>query len=241
MKTMMNIGTLELRTIYQRYMTEGLVIAGLFHFAVLGSFQMYSTFFDAEIVKFPKKPDDGIIIDHLRVWFNRPQPIPNVSITKPLQPDVGIPIPIPDLEINPEKTIATQTQMNETIGTEIGVEGGTGTIISEGTTIGNEEVPPEPFVVVEKLPVPITHPAPSFPEIARRAGVEGTVFIKMWVTKEGKVKTVEVLKSTSNIFDQAAIDAAMLWTFTPAIMNNGPVSVWVTVPFKFRLSSKQIY
>jgi hypothetical protein len=27
--------------------------------------------------------------------------------------------------------------------------------------------------------------------------------------------------------------------FTPAYMNNGPVSVWVSVPFKFRLADKK--
>jgi hypothetical protein len=25
------------------------------------------------------------------------------------------------------------------------------------------------------------------------------------------------------------------WVFTPAVMNNGPVTVWVVVPFNFQL------
>jgi protein TonB len=79
---------------------------------------------------------------------------------------------------------------------------------------------------------------PPYPELARRAGIEGIVYIKMWVTKEGKVKKTEIAKTTSELFNQPAIDAAMQWTFTPAIMNNGPVSVWVTVPFKFKLANR---
>lgn len=126
--------------------------------------------------------------------------------------------------------------MNGSTGIDNGVAGGTGTVISDGTSIDGEETAPEIFIPgIEKYPVPIYNPTPKYPDIARRAGVEGTVFIKMWVTKEGKVKQAEIVKSTSNIFDQNAIDAALLWKFTPAIMNNGPVSVWVTVPFKFRL------
>jgi len=45
------------------------------------------------------------------------------------------------------------------------------------------------------------------------------------------------LKSDAELFNQPAIDAAMKWKFTPAIMNNGPVAVWVSIPFKFRLNA----
>jgi len=31
------------------------------------------------------------------------------------------------------------------------------------------------------------------------------------------------------LFNQPAVEAAMKWKFTPAIMNNGPVSVWVSI------------
>ncbi|MDP1676692.1 MAG: energy transducer TonB [Bacteroidota bacterium] len=237
MKTTMNIGTLELRNLYHRYMTEGLMIAGLFHIAVIGGIQflMQSSNADSVIDNSWKKRVREIYIQPT-IW-NRPV-IPNVSVAQTVKAAIGIPVPVPETEINPETTIPTQTEMNASRETENGIEGGTGTVISGGTTIIDEETAPEIFIAgIEKYPVPVYNPAPSYPEIARRAGVEGTVFIKMWVTKEGKVKQAEIVKSTSNIFDQNAIDAAILWKFTPAIMNNAPVSVWVTVPFKFRLNS----
>jgi outer membrane biosynthesis protein TonB len=43
------------------------------------------------------------------------------------------------------------------------------------------------------------------------------------------------MKSDARVFDQPAIDAAMQWIFAPAMMKQGPVSVWVEVPFNFRL------
>jgi TonB family protein len=55
------------------------------------------------------------------------------------------------------------------------------------------------------------------------------------VTKEGKAKKVEVLKTDSELFNQSAVDAAMHWVFVPAVMNNGPVAVWVSIPFRFQL------
>ena len=99
-----------------------------------------------------------------------------------------------------------------------------------------DDGPPPDFVPVEKQPTPVKSPPPAYPEIARRAGVEGTVWVKIWVDKEGKAKKAQILKSDAELFNQAAIDAAMQWVFTPAVMNNGPVAVWVSIPFKFKLN-----
>jgi len=40
----------------------------------------------------------------------------------------------------------------------------------------------------------VKNPSPIYPEIARRAGVEGTVWVKIWVDKEGKAKKAQILK-----------------------------------------------
>jgi protein TonB len=234
MKT--NTSTMELRTLYHRYMTEGLLIAGVVHFALIGGVQTFLRYNNIEDKIPPIIIRDGI---HLILpIFNDKPTLPILSIAKPNFANKGIPVPIPESEFNPETTFDPQSPITESRGSDIGVDGGSGTIISEGTTIENDDIAPEVFNPgIEKYPAIIYHPAPKYPEVARRAGVEGTVFIKMWVTKEGTVKVAEIVKSTAAIFDQAAIDAAVLWKFTPAIMNNKPVSVWVTVPFKFRLNA----
>ena len=239
MKTMANVETLDLRSLYQRYSTEALIIAAVFHFALIGSFQMYSQFMNADRITDQLKPFREIIIDRIPVWINNGQVIPNITVAKMIRTNVGFPIPIPDAEINPAATIPQQSQLNEPHDGTVVVEGGTGTPFTEGKYIENTEAPSKEFIPgIEKYPVIISNPAPKYPDIALRAGVEGTVYIKMWVTKEGKVRSAEVAKSTSNIFNQEAVSAAIRWTFTPAIMNNAPVSVWVTVPFKFRINSK---
>lgn len=235
MNTIVNTGVIELRSLYRRYLTESLLIAGLFHVAIIGGTRAMLFYYNIS-ENIPSitfhKPNDWIFID-----AGNKSIIPNVSVAKTNNLSVGTPIPIPETEISPEATIDSQNRTTESTGNSTGVVDGTGNSIFNGTFNGEEEIPPEPFTAVEIMPVPISNPAPQYPEIAKRAFVEGTVYINMWVTKEGKVRKAKVVKSTSNIFDQAAIDAAMLWTFTPAIMNNGPVSVWVTVPFKFRLRS----
>ena len=99
------------------------------------------------------------------------------------------------------------------------------------------------FVPVDEQPVPIKQVQPQYPELARRAGVEGTVWLKVLVSDEGKVKNVKVMNVSSNLknsdkpvgLEESATEAARQWAFKPAIMKNKPVEVWVSIPFAFKL------
>ena len=102
----------------------------------------------------------------------------------------------------------------------------------------DESAPPD-FRAVEKQPVAIKSVSPVYPEIARRAGIEGTAWVRIWVGKDGLAKKAEVMKSDADLFNQPSIDAALEWVFTPAVMNNGPVSLWVAIPFRFRLNQNR--
>lgn len=237
MNSTINSGALELRGLYQKYIIESLLIAGVFHFMLIGGYRVYVDI-TKDVIEFPHG-------GHTDTLYVLPPPPPigdRVTLPTPVlrmgeRPSVGILVPIPNAEINPEATIATQSEMNETfIGSETGDPNGT-VYVPQNTVIVDDSPPPV-FRPVEKQPVPVSQPKPIYPEIPRRAGVEGTVWVNMWVTKEGKVRQAVVLKSTSELFNQAAIDAAVQWTFTPAIMNNGPVAVWVSVPFRFQLNAK---
>jgi len=163
------------------------------------------------------------------------QAAPNVAISAPaVKPSIGIPVPVPDAEVSPEQTFASQQELSQAV-SQVGETGGGNTQVEQDIKI--DEEPPD-FVAVEKEPAIVKKVDPKYPEIALRAGLEGTVYVKMWVDKEGKVRKVVVLKSDAEIFNQAAIDAASQWVYTPALMQKGPVSVWVAVPFKFRLSNR---
>lgn len=163
---------------------------------------------------------------------------PAVSVAAPsVRPSVGIPVPVPDAEVNPEQTFATQQEMNaasEAVGEGEGLGTGGEVAIEKDIQI-QEDGPPPDFVPYEKEPKVIKQAKPAYPEIARKAGLEGKVWVKIWVGKDGKPKKVVIQKSASEIFDQAAIDAAMQMVFTPAMMQNGPVDVWVSIPFDFKL------
>ncbi|HDH99776.1 MAG: energy transducer TonB [Candidatus Latescibacterota bacterium] len=132
--------------------------------------------------------------------------------------------------------------------------------VSEDVTIGETELdlqevpppppapPPEPAEVVpsgeeeeivefwhvEVKPQLIEMVVPEYPEIARRAGIEGTVFVKILVGKDGRPEEVKFLKGPE-IFREVALDAARRFLFSPAKQNDRPVKVWVVVPIQFRL------
>ena len=99
----------------------------------------------------------------------------------------------------------------------------------------DKEEPPAYYTPYEQAPEPIRRVAPKYPDAANKAELEGTVWVRIWVDKQGKARKAVVMKSDAEVFNQPAIDAAMQWVFSPAMMKKGPVSVWVEVPFNFRL------
>jgi protein TonB len=77
---------------------------------------------------------------------------------------------------------------------------------------------------------------PRYPLIARRNGVEGTVRLKVFVSKDGKPTQVQLDQSSgSAALDSAALDAVRGWQFVPARRGQEPIDSWVLVPLVFRL------
>jgi len=90
------------------------------------------------------------------------------------------------------------------------------------------------FVKVQEKPTIIKMVAPEYPNLARQAGVEGTVTVKVLIDTKGEVEQAEIFKSIP-ILDQAALDAAKLCKFTPGKQRDRFVKVWMALPFKFKL------
>lgn len=102
--------------------------------------------------------------------------------------------------------------------------------------IPNYQEPPD-YIKVDKQPTPLKVVQPEYPDSARRAGIEGTVYVKVLVEKDGKASKVVVIKSDAEIFNEPAVKAALQWTFTPAMLHDKPIAVWAAVPFRFKLST----
>ena len=101
---------------------------------------------------------------------------------------------------------------------------------------GDTTKPPADFVDVDKQPVVIAKKEPLYPALALKAGLEGKVWVKIWVDKSGKPREVVIIKSDADVFDGPAMEAARQFRFTPAYIKDKPVDVWVSVPFRFKLA-----
>lgn len=95
-----------------------------------------------------------------------------------------------------------------------------------------EEDEPVEIWKVEKQPEVVKQVKPDYPEIARKAGIEGRVTVNALVGKDGKVEKLGEVTGPE-VFHEAAKTAALQWEFTPAIQNDRPVKVWVAIPFNF--------
>jgi TonB family protein len=65
--------------------------------------------------------------------------------------------------------------------------------------------------------------APVYPEIARAAGVQGTVVFEIQVGTTGKVESINVVSGPA-MLQQAAMDSVKQWTFYPFEKDGAPVS-----------------
>lgn len=228
-------GTQALKALYTKHLLRALIIATVLHLGVIGIYYLAGYLAEEDepvvTVRIMKYTDLGPP-PSLQNTEAAPQVAVSVPVTKPT---VGVPVPVPDAEVNPEQTIATQQELSEIQSPVVSQGDGDGSVAIEQDIQIEDEDPPD-FVPVEQQPVPIKQVEPAYPEIARRAGVEGTVWVKILVDKEGKAKKAVVMKSDNDIFNENAVKAALGWVFTPAMMNNGPVAVWAAVPFRFKLN-----
>ena len=101
------------------------------------------------------------------------------------------------------------------------------------------------FVAVEEMPYPIggiqaIQDLIVYPEIARRAGIEGKVYVLAYVNEEGNVIKTEILKGIGGGCDEAAEYAVKHTKFSPGKQRGKPVKVKVSVPIIYRLSDRPV-
>jgi TonB family protein len=77
-------------------------------------------------------------------------------------------------------------------------------------------------------------PHPTYPEIARRAGVQGIVRLQVRLTKNGSIEVQKILEGEPSLAD-AAILTVKRWQGRPARLDGKPVDVISTVTFDFKL------
>jgi TonB family protein len=76
--------------------------------------------------------------------------------------------------------------------------------------------------------------APEYPDVARLAGIEGDVILRVFVGRDGTIRDVVPL-SGPPVLARAAVRSVEQWRYAPALIDGHPVDVITTVTLAFRL------
>jgi hypothetical protein len=105
-------------------------------------------------------------------------------------------------------------------------------------------------------PVPISTKSPSYPDEARKNGVEGIFYFKVLITENGSIKFAECIKKNVyaengklkddevkkkfpqaiNQMEKEALEAVWQWKFKPAMKDGKAIEAEVMLPIKYKLS-----
>jgi protein TonB len=234
----MNFGTLNLKRAYQKNMLVGFISAGVFFasaFALASSFNKESI---QVIIEGPGDNEGGIILipppppgdpDEAR-WIDTGRP--------PEPPEIGEIVAVPDPEAPENTEIPTQNELMGMIPETPEIDPIEYASVDNIEEIVKNLLPQhDEFVPYDEGPVAINKVSPKYPVLAWKARLEGIVWVKALIDKEGKVRGVMAINSSEVDagFEEAAIEAAYKTTWKPAIANGQPTAVWITYKVEFVL------
>jgi protein TonB len=136
------------------------------------------------------------------------------------------------------------------ISIDIPMDSGPSTAISNVTSERPVAAPPPPVAAPKPVERNVVRTPPStqgrgaritqpeYPPASRRAGEEGTVTLKVFVTEAGRAGQVEVAKSSGfPKLDEAAVkEVQRNWRLVPGKEDGKAVSMWHTFAVTFRLT-----
>lgn len=176
-----------------------------------------------------------------------PPPPPQAPPPQVRTVEFRVPEPVPEEEAEEDQEVKTVEELEEA--PNFGAEDKEGE--DEGLftgDIGDGDVPEvivdndpgiNDFISVEQEPVPVNiddiKTLIGYPQIARDAGIQGQVVVRVLVDKTGNYDRHKVVKSVHPILDDAVQRQLSKLKFTPAIQGGRPIKFWVNIPFNFKL------
>ncbi len=93
-----------------------------------------------------------------------------------------------------------------------------------------------PFYMVEELPTPLSKISPQYPEEAKRLGIEGAVVLKLYISENGCIEDIEIVKSPHELLSIASKKAIAGIKFKPAKVSGKTVPVCLELTLRFKLN-----
>lgn len=149
----------------------------------------------------------------------------------PAPPKPQVPVEVPNDEIFEETEIEISADLD--LGTALDLPPA-----PEET----EEEEEDFFVVVERMPelkggLAGLQQCVKYPDMARKAGIEGRVIVQFIVNKEGKVESPQIIRGIGGGADQEALRCVQESEFEPGRQRGVPVRVQYSLPVVFKLQN----
>jgi len=183
---------------------------------------------DARIVQSIPPDLDQAAVDAVRQWIYEPLLIGN----KPRSVIFNVKVAF---KLDKDKKKIVKVNLKEPVKEEIGrgVEGGAVTD-KEQEDFAKGAVKAVGDISPPKL---IKEVAPTYPEEARKNGIEGIVILEAKTDKEGNVIDAKILRSIPEL-DRAALDAVKKWKYEPMLIKGKPFGIVFTITVRFSLNGK---
>ncbi|AOS83158.1 energy transducer TonB [Chlorobaculum limnaeum] len=227
-------GNLVLRREAHLFLTHGVVVAVLF----LLLFWLVSANWNRVMAMFGGESSKQTAVECYEVVTNVTQlPPPPPMAPEPPKARAAAPLDAPKVgkikkvaEAPPDQTFATQKEIKQAITQGPASQDGGGSSASCETIVE--------FVNCQNPPTVVSTPRLIYPEMARIAGLEGRVFVRVLISEEGRPMKAEVVKripADQTVFDKEATRIAMETKYTAGVQNGRRVRVWMTIPVRFTL------
>lgn len=86
-----------------------------------------------------------------------------------------------------------------------------------------------------RAPVLLQRVEPDYPEVARKARIEGVVILQAIIGPTGAIEDLRLVKSLFPALDESALAAVRRWRYRPATLNGRAVRVLLSVTVAYRL------
>ncbi len=102
---------------------------------------------------------------------------------------------------------------------------------------GIDDFPSVPIHITAEMsrPEPLQPIRPLYTEVARRAGLQGTVIVEAVIDEKGRATDIRVLRGLPMGLDRAAVEAIQRCPFKPAMMGGRPVKVYFNLTVNFTI------
>ncbi len=85
------------------------------------------------------------------------------------------------------------------------------------------------------VPIELLNSKKVYPPLANKQGIEGVVFLELYIDQNGKIRNIIILKDPGYGFGEAAVKALEGLKCIPAKSNGIPVAVKIRYPVRFKL------